>query len=50
MALLGYNPSSYMSRPTEWSDTIIRPHAFAHKEACVRLHAGLLSLSRGARA
>jgi hypothetical protein len=37
--------SVYMIRPTEWSDTIIRPHASAPAKARVRVHAGLLPLS-----
>src|SRR5437868_1667368 len=36
--------SVYMIRPTEWSDTIIRPRAIAPGEARVRVHAGLISL------
>ncbi|MEA2552120.1 MAG: hypothetical protein QOJ65_296 [Fimbriimonadaceae bacterium] len=46
MAIQGYNPSSYMIRPTEWSDTIIRPHTIASKEARMRVHAGLFSFAQ----
>lgn len=44
MAIQGYNLSSYMIRPTEWSDTIIRAHAQAPEEARVRVHAGLFCI------
>lgn len=44
MAIQGDNLSSYMIRPTEWSDTIIRARFIAPKEARVRLHASLFRL------
>ena len=47
MAIQGYNLSSYMIRPTEWSDTIIRALAQAPKEARVRVHASLFLLEKG---
>jgi hypothetical protein len=46
MAIQGHQ-SVYMIRPTEWSDTIIRPRASAQLKARVRVHAGLFSLWGG---
>ena len=44
MAIQGDNLSSYMIRPTEWSDTIIRARVIAPEEARVRMHASLFCL------
>lgn len=47
MAIRGDNLSSYMIRPTEWSDTIIRVRATAPGQARVRVHASLFCLRQG---
>ena len=44
MAIQANNQTAYMIRPTEWSDTIIRPRTADFAKARVRMHAGLFSL------